>query len=164
METTMSDKPGQARINLTDDRLRKIQLPDAGKRAYHCDTTTTGLRLAVSATGNKSFQYQAWSSEKQRPVTITLGKWPSMPIHVAREKADTLQSSVNAGNDPELDKKQKRDTILVGEMLDIYLEEFSMPRNRTWEYDAAKIEMYLKPSFESSGSTMEFKQMTSYFS
>jgi integrase len=135
------------KINFTDDRLRKIQLPDAGKRAYYYDTTTPGLRLAVSATGNKSFQYQAWSSEKQRPVTITLGKWPAMPIHTAREKAVTLQGSVNDGADPEFDKKQKRDTLLVGEMLDIYLEDHSKPNKRSWQDDENKIRLYLKPAF-----------------
>jgi integrase len=144
METTMAD---EKKINFTDERLRKIQLPDAGKRAYYYDTTTPGLRLAVSATGNKSFQYQAWSSEKQRPVTITLGKWPSMPINAARDKAVTLQDSVNDGGDPELDKKQKRDTLTVAELLDQYLEDHSKPLKRSWRDDETRIKLYLKPAF-----------------
>lgn len=143
----MSDKPKQTRINFTDERLRKIQLPDAGKRAYYYDTTTPGLRLAVSATGNKSFQYQAWSSEKQRPITITLGKWPSMPIHAARDKAVTLQSSVNDGADPELDKKQKRDILTVAAILDLYLSEHSIPHKRSSRDDQTQIRLHLKPTF-----------------
>ncbi|MBV5329120.1 MAG: tyrosine-type recombinase/integrase [Chlorobium sp.] len=134
-------------FKFTEDRLRSLPLPDAGKREYYNDTTEKGLRLAVSGTGVKSFQFQRWSKEKHRPVIITLGKWDDLPLHSAREKAAELKVSVNAGNDPQSDKRAKRDTMLVGEMLDIYLEEHSKPRNRTWEYDAAKIEMYLKPAF-----------------
>ena len=135
------------KFNFTDDRLRKIQLPDAGKRVYYYDTTTPGLRLAVSATGNKSFQYQAWSSEKQRPITITLGKWPAMPIHAARDKAVSLQDSVNAGDDPEVDKKQKRDTLTVAAILDLYITEHSIPHKRTTKDDQNFIRLHLKPTF-----------------
>lgn len=135
------------KFNFTHERLRKIPNADAGKRAYYYDTLTPGLRLAVSATGNKSFQYQAWSSEKQRPVTLTLGKWPTMTHNAAREKAISLQHAVNDGADPELDKKQKRETMTVGEMLDQYLEDYSKPNKRSWQDDETRIKLYLKPAF-----------------
>ncbi len=135
------------KFNFTHERLRKIPNADAGKRAYYYDTLAPGLRLAVSATGNKSFQYQAWSSEKQRPVTITLGKWPAMTHNDARAKAISLQNAVNDGADPELDKKQKRDTLTVAEILDRYVTEHSIPHKRSTRDDQAAIRLHLKPTF-----------------
>lgn len=135
------------KFNFTDERLRKIVSAEAGKRAYYNDEATTGLRLAVTATGTKTFQFQAWSPEKQRPITQTLGKWPAMPLQEARDKAISLLAVVRDGEDPEFDKKQRRETMTAGEMLDIYLEEHSKPHNRSWKDDEIKIRLYLKSTF-----------------
>lgn len=140
----MSD---ENKFNFTDERLRKIQLPDTGKRSYYYDTTTPGLRLAVSATGNKSFQYQAWSSEKQRPITVTVGKYPAMPLRQAREQANTLGAEVNDGKDPAQEKRQKRDTMTVASILDLYVTEHSIPHKRTTKDDQTQIRLHLKPTF-----------------
>lgn len=135
-------------FNFTEERLRNIPLPEgAGKRDYYNDTTEKGLRLAVSGTGTKSFQFQRWSSEKQRPVIVTLGKWPDLSLHTAREKANALRQEVSSGNDPQSDKRQRRDTLTVAEILDLYLTEHSIPHKRTTKDDQNFIRLHLKPAF-----------------
>ncbi len=135
-------------FNFTEERLRNIPLPEgAGKRDYYNDTTEKGLRLAVSGTGTKSFQFQRWSSEKQRPVIVTLGKWPDLSLHTAREKASALRQEVSSGNDPQSDKRQRRDTLTVAEILDLYLTEHSIPHKRTTKDDQNFIRLHLKPAF-----------------
>jgi len=135
------------KFNFTYERLRKIQNADAGKRAYYYDTLTPGLRLAVSATGNKSFQYQAWSSEKQRPVTLTLGKWPAMTHNAAREQAATLSMAVNAGEDPQAERRQKRESMTMAEIFDLYITEHSIPHKRSTRDDQTSVRLHLKPAF-----------------
>jgi len=135
-------------FNFTEERLRNIPLPEgAGKRDYYNDTTEKGLRLAVSGTGTKSFQFQRWSSEKQRPVIVTLGKWPDLSLHTAREKASALRQEVSSGNDPQFDKRQRRDTLTVAEILDLYITEHSIPHKRTTKDDQNFIRLHLKPAF-----------------
>ncbi len=134
-------------FNFTDERLRNLPTPEPGKRDYYNDTTEKGLRLAVSGTGTKSFQFQRWSTEKQRPVIITLGKWPDFPLHTAREKANALKQEVNVGNDPQSEKRQKRETMTVAAILDLYLTEHSIPHKRSATDDQAKIRLHLKPTF-----------------
>lgn len=134
-------------FNFTEERLRNITLPETGKRNYYNDTTEKGLRLAVSGTGTKSFQFQRWSSEKQKPVIVTLGKWPDLPLHTAREKASALRQEVSSGNDPQSDKRQRRDTLTVAEILDLYVTEHSIPHKRTTKDDQNFIRLHLKPTF-----------------
>ncbi|MBW6520133.1 MAG: tyrosine-type recombinase/integrase [Desulfoarculaceae bacterium] len=136
-------------FNFTEERLRNLPLPGTGKRAYYNDTTEKGLRLAVSGTGVKSFQFQRWSPEKQRPVIVTLGKWPDLPLHSARDKANALRLEVSKGNDPQSDKRQNRDTLTVAAILDLYITEHAIPHKRSAKDDQAKIRLHLKPTFGS---------------
>ncbi|MBV5307531.1 MAG: tyrosine-type recombinase/integrase [Desulfobulbaceae bacterium] len=134
-------------FNFTEDRLRNILLPESGKREYYNDTTEKGLRLAVSGTGMKSFQFQRWSPEKQRPVIVTLGKWPDLPLNLARAKTNAMRQEVSKGNDPQAEKKALRDTMTVAELLDRYLTEHSIPHKRSAKDDQAIVRLHLKPTF-----------------
>jgi integrase len=134
-------------FNFTDERLKNIPDPEPGKREYYNDTKEKGLRLAVSGTGTKSFQFQRWSGEKQRPVILTLGKWPGLPLDAARKQATVLRAKVDAKQDPQSEKKQKRDTLTVAEILDLYITEHALPHKRSAKDDQAKIRLHLKPTF-----------------
>jgi len=135
------------KFNFTDERLRKMKASEQGKRDYYHDLLTPGLMLSVTATGSRSFMFQRWSPEKQRSVTVTLGKYPTLSIREAREMAVIYTGAVNAGNDPALEKKQKRETLTVAEILDLYMTEHSIPHKRSAKDDQAKIRLHLKPHF-----------------
>jgi integrase len=124
-----------------------MKASEQGKRDYYHDLLTPGLMLSVTATGSRSFMFQRWSPEKQRSVTVTLGKYPTLSIREAREMAVIYTGAVNAGNDPALEKKQKRETLTVAEILDLYMTEHSIPHKRSAKDDQAKIRLHLKPHF-----------------
>jgi len=135
------------KFNLTDERLRKMEPAPAGKRVYYYDLLVPGLMLSVTATGSKSFMFQRWSPEKQRSITVTLGRYPAISLHEARESVRNFTVAVNAGEDPALDKKQKRDTLTVAAILDLYVTEHSIPHKRSTRDDQAQIRLRLKPTF-----------------
>ena len=145
------------KFNFTDERLRKIE-PSVGSRDYYYDLQTPGLRLVVTDKGSKTFQFQAWSPEKQRPISQTLGKWEpgnaaSMALQLARDQAVALLAAVKDGQDPELEKRQKRETMTVAEILDLYMTEHSKPHKRSWKDDEGKIRLHLKPVFGNRRTT-----------
>lgn len=135
------------KFNFTDERLRKVDLPPARKRLYFYDLSCPGLRLQVTASGAKTFQFQTWSPEKQRPISMTLGKWPATPLHEARIKAVSFLAAVREGADPELEKQQRRQTMTVAQILDLYMAEHSIPHKRSAKDDQAMIRLHLKPTF-----------------
>jgi len=141
------------KINFTDERLGKIKPAPAGRRSYYYDLATPGLMLAVTAKGTQTFMFQTWSKLKCRSVTTTIGRYRTgksgvgVSLDEARSAAAILKVSVNAGNDPQADKKTVRDTLTVGEMLDQYLEDYSKPSKRSWQDDETRIKLYLKPAF-----------------
>jgi len=135
------------KFKFTDERLRKILPADAGKRTFYYDEATSGLRLAVTDKGTKTFQFQAWSPEKQRPIGQTLGRWPAMPLQEARNKAIALLAAIRDGEDPELDKQQRRETLTMAELLEIYMREHSRPHKKSWRDDEGKIRLHLNPTF-----------------
>jgi integrase len=135
------------KFNFTDERLRKIEPAPADKRSYYHDQSTPGLMLAVTATGNKSLLFKQWSSEKQRPVTVTLGKYPALSLREAREKVAALTVSVNAGEDPQAEKRQKRESLTMAEIFDLYITEHSIPHKRSTRDDQTSVRLHLKPAF-----------------
>jgi len=131
----------------TDERLRR--LAQGVKPTFFFDTVQAGLRLLVSVAGTKSFQFQKWSPAKGRPVTLTLGKWPDMPIAEARERCARLLVEVRDGKDPAEEKRQQRETLTVGEMLALYLEQHSRPHKRSWRDDEGRARNHIIPAFGS---------------
>lgn len=129
----------------TDERLRR--LAQVSKPTFFFDTVQAGLRLLVSVAGTKSFQFQKWSPAKGRPVTLTLGKWPALPITEARERCARLLVEVRDGEDPAEQKRQQRETLTIGEMLDNYMREHSKPHKRSWRDDEGRARNHITPAF-----------------
>ncbi|MCK7578393.1 MAG: Arm DNA-binding domain-containing protein [Chromatiales bacterium] len=73
------------RLNFTKKTLEELPNAEAGKRAYYHDTKVNGLLVAVTAAGVKSFQVYRKLSNK--PVRVTLGRFPDMTIDQARRQA-----------------------------------------------------------------------------
>jgi integrase len=128
------------KINFTMKRLRDIQ-PDTkdNMRRYYYDQIQPGLRLAVTPTGVKSFQFQVWSKQKQAPVTRTIGKLELMSITDARAEASKLLARVNKGEDVEETKRQRRRLRqlepTVKEFAEEFLEKHCKRKKRTWKED-----------------------------
>ncbi|MBV5341761.1 MAG: tyrosine-type recombinase/integrase [Deltaproteobacteria bacterium] len=137
----------------TDERLGKIKPAPAGKREYYYDLATPGLMLAVTAKGTKTFMFQTWSKLKCRSVTTTIGRYRTgnsgvgVSLDDARIEAAILKVSANAGNDPQAEKREKRGTLTVAAILDLYITEHAIPHKRSAKDDQGKIRLHLKPTF-----------------
>lgn len=83
------------KFNFTMIKLKDLE-PTANRKIYY-DLHQPGLRLLVTPTGNKSFQFQMWSKEVGKPLTQTLGKLDKLSLSDARKKAAALVAEINAG-------------------------------------------------------------------
>lgn len=92
------------KFSFTHKRLDEIPRPD--KRTVYYDTTQPGLRLLVTETGNKSFQFQMWSKKLGKPLTRTLGKFGTLSLKDAREQAASLVTEIHSGTDIERTKAE----------------------------------------------------------
>ncbi|MCP4764244.1 MAG: tyrosine-type recombinase/integrase [archaeon] len=128
----MSDK-----FPFTVKRLNDIE--PLKKRSYIYDDKQPGLRMYVTPSGTKTFQFQVRSKELGKIVSRILGKYPALKINEAREQAAGLLSEVNAGVDIESKKRDDlRKRLLdptVKEFAKEFIEKYSMLKKRTWQED-----------------------------
>lgn len=104
----------------TPTRINNI-LPTSKNQLFY-DANQAGLRLLITPTGNKSFQFQAWSKKHKKPLTQTLGKVGHITLDEARKEAARLLVDVNTGLDIE---NQKRNLIRARQ-LNPTVNEFSI--------------------------------------
>jgi len=120
--------------------IKKIdELEPKGKRFYVYDDKQPGLRLYITPSGIKTFQFQVRSKGLDKIVTETLGKYPALKINEAREKAALLLSDVNSGTDIEGKKRDARRKRLLDptviEFAEEFIEKYCKPKKRTWQED-----------------------------
>lgn len=133
------------KIKFTDVWLQKLPLPN-GVEAHYGDASCPGLSMKHTAKGVKSFRF-AFRLGK-RTGTITLGKYPDMPLRVARDEANKLRGLVAAGVDPRLLKKEKLEKaeLTVAAMIDTFVEKYARPKNKSWKQAEANLRLYLAPT------------------
>ena len=134
-------------FKFSDHSLRKLQPISGKKRSYVYDTKTDGLRIAITSKGTLTFQFQTWDSTRKRPATKTLGKYPTLPLNMAREKTINLMAAVQNGLDIEKEAQQIRAEHTFTVMFDKWLEEFAKPHKKSWEEDQRRYKLYLEKPF-----------------
>jgi len=95
-----------AKIALTDAYLRKLK-PN-GKRFEATDTTVSGLRVRVSASGQVTFALKTRNAASQL-VTVTIGQYPDISLKDAREEATRRRLELKAGRDINAEKRLLRE-------------------------------------------------------
>jgi integrase len=125
------------RFSFTVTRIEDLELTE--KRYFVYDDKQPGLRMYVTPSGTKTFQFQFRSKKHGKPFTTTLGKYPALKITEARDQAAQLLSEVNAGVDIESKKRnERRKKFLdptVKEFAKEFIEKHSMVKKRTWPED-----------------------------
>jgi integrase len=96
------------RVNLTPDRIRKLASEDGKSQSFLWDETVRNLAVRVTASGVKSFVFEA-KLDRQN-IRITLGDALTMPLTSkgggkgmqagAREVATRYKAMVDEGHDP----------------------------------------------------------------
>lgn len=90
-------------FNFIKKSLDALPLPGPGKRFYVYDTKVRGLELMVTPQGTKSFK--VYRKFNNKPIRVTLGKYPEMTIENARRDAQRIINELNTGKNPNNEKK-----------------------------------------------------------
>ena len=116
-------------LKFNKQAIEKLPLPEAGRITY-LDTdpadairrdAVKGLQLVVSHTGVKSFVL--CRKLKGRVKKVTIGRFPSWTVDMARKEALQLIASMNQGVDPIKERRAaKFRGITVQEAFDDYLD------------------------------------------
>jgi hypothetical protein len=147
-------------FNFTKKSLDALPLPKTGKRLYVYDKKIRGLELMVTEQGSKSFKVYRKLNDK--PVRITLGKYPEMTVEEARNEAQKIISEMIKGKNPNDEKKKLRAETTFGELFTLYMERYSKHHKKTWKYDEKDVPRFLGHWFRKkiSGITKQEIQST----
>ena len=105
----------------------------AETRCEYFDRVVTGLALRVAPTGTKSWVLLYRQGRRLR--RWTLGRYPTLSLADARDRARAGLRTAAAGDDPAQAKRTQRDALTVGELAERYLVEYARPRKRSWKED-----------------------------
>ena len=94
----------------------------AGKRAYYRDDSfPTGLRLAITSSGHKSWQLQ--TRINGRVMRLSLGTYPDVQPPVVKRLADQRRGEVAKGINPNAQKRAEAVRgLTLGDGLDLWLK------------------------------------------
>ncbi len=108
------------KTNFTKAKIGSLAVPEKGKRVYYRDSKTSGLILQITGSGTKSFQVYKWMGD--RPIRVTLGRYPETTIEQARKKALKKLADLSDGINPNKKKKaEKLKSITLQKVFDDYL-------------------------------------------
>ena len=97
----MSDR----KLRFTKKRLEAIPKPNSRTRYY--DDAVEGLIVDVTPNHVMSFRVYKWLASENKPVTITLGEFPSMTIEQSRAQAQKHLLQISDGKNPIKEKQVK---------------------------------------------------------
>ncbi|MBP6952474.1 MAG: site-specific integrase [Alphaproteobacteria bacterium] len=133
-------------FNFTKKSLDALPCPEKGKRLYVYDTRVRGLELMVTDQGTKSFKVYRKLNDK--PVRVTLGKYPDMTIEQARNEAQKIITEMLKGKNPNDEKKKLRAETSFGEMFALYMDRYSKHQKKTWQSDERDVPRFLGHWFQ----------------
>jgi integrase len=113
------------------------------------DSEIKGFVLVVTRAGAKSYaiDYRAGSGRGSPKRRLTIGKHGSpWTPETARIEAKRLLGEVAAGRDPAVARKEERNALSFGELIDLYLAEGAGHKKpSTLKADKGRIEHHLQP-------------------
>jgi integrase len=114
-------------IRITETAVKSANLPAAGS-TLHWDEDISGFGLRVHAGGAKSFfmNYRRNGHEKR----ITIGKWPTWSAARARVRAKELRQDIDAGRDPQGEKRERATAPDIGDLIERYIRDHLSTRKR----------------------------------
>lgn len=91
------------KIKLTEDIIKTLTSDGLPQKDYP-DALVPGLSIRVAESGAKSWTIRfAREGERRR---MTLGRWPQLPLAVARDKAVIALREAEGGNDPQAPREK----------------------------------------------------------
>jgi integrase len=120
--------------NLTAAKLRNLNR-SSGIPAELWDERTPGLCLRVLASGRATWtlRYRPHSGDGYK--RISLGQYPAVGLADARQRAERCRVQVSDGHDPQAERKTKRDSATLNELIERYLAEEVEPKKKPRTFD-----------------------------
>lgn len=118
---------------LSDAKLRVLKPSDRPYKVADFD----GLYLYVTATGARSWRYDYRHGGKR--YTLTLGKYPDVPLAEARTRLRDARATLAAGNNPHLERKKekilKRESVAntFSAIADEWFKSKKENRSKVWQ-------------------------------
>jgi len=113
--------------HLTKAVVEAAKPPTAGQ-AFVRDDAIKGFALRMIATGAKSFTWEGRINGRMRRITI--GRYPDVPVAVARQKALEIRAAIGRGEDPAETQQAERQQVTFGNLTDAYMERHARPHKR----------------------------------
>lgn len=120
------------RINFTKAALEAIA-PPAANYDFYFDTNKAaprGFGLWVTKAGSKTFAL--YRKVNGRPERIRIGHFPDISIEAARKKAETFNSAIAHGNNPNDKRRSARNELTLATLFDEYLERYAKVKTKRW--------------------------------
>jgi len=117
-------------INLTDRTIQNTKPKDAQYELY--DSDVRGLTIRVSPSGAKTFSLLYKMGKNRR---LTLGRYPSVSLAEARQRARQALSEISRGVDPANEKRLARrnyENYLFSHVIEDYVENYAKINTRSW--------------------------------
>jgi integrase len=133
-------------MRLTDDRIKSLPLPPAGRRIDIHDDALPGLVLRVASTGIKTFTVYR-RLKGHNPVRVTIGRWPAVSVKTARERARREIDALASGTDTRPARRAaKAKGMTVRSILEEYLRLHAQRHKAAYQRDLRRmINAELKP-------------------
>jgi len=108
--------------HLTKSVVEADKAPASGQ-TFLRDDAIQGFALRVIATGAKSFVWEGRIKGRSRRITI--GRYPDLPVALARQRALEIRAAVGRGEDPAEARQVERKQLTFSDLAAAYLERHS---------------------------------------
>lgn len=134
------------RKKLTAAMVNRVTPPASG-RAEYFDSVMTGLSLRVTDKGRKSWTVMYRHGGRLRRMTI--GAYPAFDLKAAREAAGAALQEVAKGNDPALERAEKKAARqdLFADVAADFVEKYAKRQQRSWKETERIFAKYVTPKW-----------------
>jgi integrase len=115
-----------------------------GNGTEYSDAGCCGLRAIAGPSGRIHLMFRYTYLSRKR--AMALGEWPAVSIEAARKKVYTYRAMLAEGRDPKVERDEDKQVLTYREYLQIYLDQHSKVRKKTWREDELKITRILNPA------------------
>jgi integrase len=142
-----------SKINFTKATIKELPIPEKGQRHTFKDEKESGLIVRVTANGKKTFQL--YKKFQGRPIRISLGEFDNhTKIEDIRKKAREEKAKLDKGTNSNIEKHKFSQEATLKKMFEEFMERYSKPYKKSWEYDEREIPKFLSHWFNRKISTI----------
>jgi integrase len=127
--------------NLTKRTVEALKPPKTGQILLR-DRDLRGFAIRITPSGCKTF---VWDGRIHgRMVRMTIGRCSELSLDEARAKALAIRHDIAIGVDPRIERQKEKRQPSVRDLADLYMENHSRPRKRSWREDERVLRTYFQ--------------------